>query len=90
MMAFGGALGHAGLALARAVVRANEDPDKLGRIRVEYPAFHGDSASTPSEWARLCVPYASDGHGSWFLPEVGDEVLDAVDRIAMSSPREDT
>jgi uncharacterized protein involved in type VI secretion and phage assembly len=72
---FDGGMTHLAPGLARAIVRANEDPDKLGRIKVEYPAFHGESAKTPSEWARLCVPYASSGHGGWFLPEVGDEVL---------------
>ncbi len=74
-MAFDGGMTRFAPGLARAIVRANEDPDKLGRVKVEYPAFHGDSANTPSEWARLCLPYASGEHGSWFLPDVGDEVL---------------
>lgn len=86
MMAFGGALGHGAMVIARAVVRANEDPEKLGRVRVEYPAFHGESASTPSEWARLCVPYASENHGAWFLPEIGDEVLVAFENGNLDHP----
>lgn len=61
--------------VARAVVRANDDPDQRGRIRVEYPWFFAESAQTPSEWARICFPYASSGSGAWMLPEIGDEVL---------------
>ncbi len=60
---------------SRAIVRSNEDPDALGRVKVEYPSFRGDSGTRPSEWARLCLPYASDNHGMWFIPEVGDEVI---------------
>jgi uncharacterized protein involved in type VI secretion and phage assembly len=75
MMGFDGGSAAFAPGLTRAVVRANEDPEKLGRVRVEYPAFHGDSASTPSEWARVCLPYASNGHGYWLVPDVGDEVL---------------
>lgn len=61
--------------MARAIVRENNDPDKRGRVRVEYPWFHGASSEMPSEWARLCLPYASKESGSWFLPEMGDEVI---------------
>lgn len=59
----------------RAIVRDNNDPEKLGKIRVEYPWFQGDSSAHPSEWAAFCSPYASSQSGFWFLPEVGDEVL---------------
>ncbi len=60
---------------SRALVTDNKDPDKLGRVKVVYPHFSGDAAQLPSEWARVCQPYASKGNGSWFLPDVGDEVL---------------
>jgi len=59
----------------RALVTDNKDPDKLARVKVIYPHFSGDAAQLPSEWARVCQPYASKGNGVWFLPEVGDEVL---------------
>jgi len=61
--------------LARATVQGHADEDQLGRVKVTYPWLHRDSADTPSEWARLCVPYASNDAGSWMIPEVGDEVL---------------
>jgi uncharacterized protein involved in type VI secretion and phage assembly len=59
----------------RAIVSENQDPEKLGRVRVEYPWFQGDSVERPSEWASVCLPYASSASGFWFLPEIGDEVL---------------
>lgn len=86
MMGFDGGATRFAPGLTRAIVRANEDPDKLGRVKVEYPAFHGASGSTPSEWARICQPYASSGHGGWFLPEVGDEVLVVFENGNLDSP----
>lgn len=61
--------------MARAIVRENQDPDKRGRVKVEYPWLHGSSADLPSEWARVCQPYASEESGAWFVPDVGDEVV---------------
>lgn len=72
--------------LARAIVRENNDPDKLGRVKVEYPWFHGDSAQLPSEWARICFPYASANQGAWILPEIGDEVLVLFENGNMDHP----
>jgi uncharacterized protein involved in type VI secretion and phage assembly len=60
---------------ARAVVRDNQDPENLGRIRVVYPWFPSEGASVPSEWARVCQPYASSQHGFLLIPDVEDEVL---------------
>lgn len=73
-------------AFYRAYIRANNDPDKLGRVRVEYRFFHGQDSALPSEWVRLALPYASKEHGMWFLPEVGDEVLIYVDRGDFDHP----
>lgn len=72
--------------IARAIVRSNQDPSKMGRVRVEYPWFAGDSSRKPSEWARVCLPYASGGHGAWFLPEVGDECLVFFENGSLDSP----
>jgi uncharacterized protein involved in type VI secretion and phage assembly len=54
------------------VVTDNRDPDGLARVRVRLP-WYGDGAT--SFWARLAVPMAGDGRGTYFLPEVDDEVL---------------
>ena len=72
--------------LARAIVRAMNDSEKLGRIKVEYPWYNGTSGQTPSEWARLCLPYASKESGLWMLPEVGDEVVIFFENGNIDSP----
>jgi uncharacterized protein involved in type VI secretion and phage assembly len=58
--------------LAVGVVTDNKDPDKLARVRVRLP-WH--EASDTSFWARTAMPMAGKDRGTYFLPEVGDEVL---------------
>lgn len=58
--------------LAVGVVTDNKDPDKLARVRVKLPWYaDGDT----SYWARSAMPMAGDGRGTYFIPEIGDEVL---------------
>lgn len=57
--------------LQMAVVVDNNDPDKLGRIKVKFP--WNESDETP--WVRLAVPHAGDKRGWLSLPEIDDEVL---------------
>ncbi len=71
---------------SRAIVSSNQDPEQKGRIRLEYPWLGKSSAKLPSEWARVSLPYASKNHGSWSLPEVGDEVLVYFDNGNLESP----
>ncbi|MBF9219798.1 type VI secretion system Vgr family protein [Hymenobacter ruricola] len=51
------------------------DPDSLGRVRVRYywPTEKPADAETP--WLRVLTPYAGDGKGQMFTPEVGSQVL---------------
>ena len=74
------------LMVTRALVAANIDPEKQGRIQVTYPFFAGASGQTPSSWARVCMPYASKEHGGWFVPEVGDEVLVVFESSNIDNP----
>jgi phage protein D len=53
-------------------VTNNNDPDKLGRVRVKYPAL-GDDAESP--WARVAAPNAGQSRGLLMVPQVGDEVV---------------
>ncbi|MET7030327.1 type VI secretion system Vgr family protein [Sediminicola luteus] len=55
-----------------AVVKENDDPDKLGRIRV---AFFWQEKNMLSPWLRLANAYSGSEMGFYFIPEVGDEVL---------------
>lgn len=59
-----------------AKVTDNEDPKGLGRVKVTYP--HRDS-DDESPWARVATEMASSEYGTFFLPEVGDEVLVAFE-----------
>jgi len=54
-----------------AVVKDNNDPDALGRIRVQFNWQNGNSM-TP--WIRQTTNYASGDRGTYFVPEIGDEV----------------
>lgn len=49
-----------------------EDPEAIGRIRLRFPWMSDDNNSA---WARVATMFAGDDRGSWFMPEVGDEVL---------------
>ena len=54
------------------LVTDNADPDREGKVRVMFPWF---DASTVSEWCRILQPYAGNGYGTFFVPEIGDEVV---------------
>ncbi len=58
------------------VVTNNQDPDNLGRVKVRFPWL---SDSEESHWARLAVPMGGKDRGTYFLPEVDDEVLVAFE-----------
>ena len=53
-------------------VTNNNDPDKLGRVRVKYPALGDD---TESPWARGRGAERGQGAGLLMTPQVGDEVV---------------
>lgn len=65
-----------------AVVTDNRDPDGIGRVRVALPwapdiggATGTGKAQRYEAWARLATMAAGADRGSWFLPDVDDEVL---------------
>lgn len=55
-----------------AVVKDNNDPDKLGRVRVN---FFWQEENIMSPWLRPVNVSAGAERGFYFIPEVGDEVL---------------
>jgi phage protein D/phage baseplate assembly protein gpV len=69
--------------VAIAVVTQNRDPDGLGRVKLK---FSWESEPRESDWARCAVPMAGKDRGTYFLPEVGDEVLVAFEREDMRFP----
>ncbi|HWE22704.1 MAG TPA: phage baseplate assembly protein V [Myxococcales bacterium] len=58
------------------VVTNVQDPQQLGRIRVQIPRLPG---GPEGDWARVAQPAAGAGRGFYWLPEVGDEVLIAFE-----------
>jgi len=54
-----------------------DDPDDLGRIKVQYPAILAKASSDGIEsgWARLVSPMAGAERGILFIPEIDDEVM---------------
>jgi uncharacterized protein involved in type VI secretion and phage assembly len=58
--------------LAIGIVTSNDDPDKLARIKVRYPAF---GQEVESGWARVAREASGNARGTVALPHVGDEVV---------------
>jgi uncharacterized protein involved in type VI secretion and phage assembly len=74
--------------VAVAIVRDILDPEKLGRVKVDFPwrtdagagvSVTDDDTRAHSYWARIATLFAGAGRGSFFIPEVGDEVLVAFE-----------
>ncbi len=65
------------------VVTNNQDPDKLGRVKVKFPWLSNEDESY---WARIAAPMAGKDRGAFFLPEVDDEVLVVFERGDLRFP----
>lgn len=63
----------AGALLAQ--VSSLDDPERLNRVQVRLLAFDDVSQQDAAMWARVVAPFAGDDRGTFFLPDVGDEVL---------------
>ena len=59
------------------------DPDKAGRVRLQFPWLAEDYVS---DWARTVQPGAGKDRGWALLPEVGDEVLVCFEQSDFSRP----
>jgi uncharacterized protein involved in type VI secretion and phage assembly len=51
------------------------DPEKLGRVKVQFPQYDDQQ----SDWGRLVTMMAGNDRGTFFQPDVGDEVLVAFE-----------
>jgi phage baseplate assembly protein V len=63
--------------VATAIVTNNQDPEGLGRVKLKFPWL---SAENESDWARVAVPMGGSAMGTYFLPEVDDQVLVAFEQ----------
>jgi uncharacterized protein involved in type VI secretion and phage assembly len=60
------------LGVAAAIVTNNKDPKGQGRVKVTFPWFSDDNET---DWIRIATLMAGSARGTFFLPEVDDEVL---------------
>lgn len=58
-----------------ALVTDVSDPDNQGRVKVVLPWASDPSGGRYEAWARLATLMAGNGRGTWFIPDVSDEVL---------------
>jgi uncharacterized protein involved in type VI secretion and phage assembly len=61
----------------------NKDPVSLGRVRVQFP---WKTLMHQTAWARMAAPMAGNNRGTYFIPEVGDEVLVAFEQGILDAP----
>jgi len=54
------------------IVTDNEDPKDMGRVKLRFPWREADDESY---WARIATEMSGKKYGSYFLPEIDDEVL---------------
>lgn len=65
------------------IVTNNQDPEKLGRVKLKLPWLSGTDESF---WARVLAPGAGKERGFYALPEVDDEVLVAFEHGLVEFP----
>ena len=64
-------------------VTSVKDPDNQGRVQLSFPYLGGQNQST---WAPVATMMSGGKSGSWFMPEVGDEVLVAFNQDNVEHP----
>jgi len=62
-----------------ALVSDIKDPDGQGRVKVTLPWSPDAGGARYEAWARLATFMAGNNRGSWFVPDVNDEVLVAFE-----------
>ncbi len=58
-----------------ALVRDIKDPDGQGRVKVSLPWSPDGLGASYEAWARVATLMAGNDRGTWFIPDVNDEVL---------------
>ena len=65
------------------IVTNIKDPEKLGRVKLKLPLRESENET---DWVRIATLMAGKEMGSFFLPEVGDEVLVAFSEGDVRKP----
>ncbi|GAB2530482.1 type VI secretion system Vgr family protein [Spirosoma aerophilum] len=66
-----------------ATVSDNNDPDKLGRVKV---AFMWSGSNNESDWIRVSTTYTGSGQGALFVPELDAHVLIGYEAARPDNP----
>src|SRR4051794_5974726 len=56
-----------------------QDPDGQGRVKIRLPWSPDTGSASYELWARVAVLMAGSNRGTWFIPDVDDEVLVAFE-----------
>ena len=62
-----------------ALVTDIKDPDNQGRVKVSLPWSPDTGTAKYEAWARLATMMGGNNRGSWFVPDLNDEVLIAFE-----------
>lgn len=62
-----------------ALVTDLNDPDGQGRVKISLPWAPDTDGGGYEAWARIATLMAGNNRGSWFIPDVDDEVLIAFE-----------
>lgn len=63
-----------------ALVLDIKDPDNQGRVKITLPWSPDAKGGQYEAWARLATLFGGNNRGSWFVPDVDDEVLVAFEQ----------
>jgi uncharacterized protein involved in type VI secretion and phage assembly len=55
------------------------DPDGIGRVKLVLPWTPDTGSDKYETWARVATLMGGNNRGSWFVPDIGDEVLVAFE-----------
>jgi uncharacterized protein involved in type VI secretion and phage assembly len=69
--------------VAAGIVTNNQDSEGLGRVKLRFPWL---SDNNETDWVRVAALMAGTERGTYFLPEVGDEVLVAFEHGDINQP----
>lgn len=70
-----GGLGGRWYGVYPALVSDIKDPDNQGRVKIKLPWTPDTGSGQYEAWARLATFMGGNNRGSWFVPDVNDEVL---------------
>jgi len=68
-------LGGRWYGVCTALVTDIKDPDRQGRVKIALPWSPDAGGQRYEAWARLATLFGGNNRGSWFVPDVDDEVL---------------